>query len=78
MRSFNPGLTATRIVRIEDVTNDILKGISESLKPKQKDSVVRANMDMILAKAMKDNHYEAEIKAFNYGNDYYMLVKKLF
>ena len=74
----NPGLTATRIVRIEDVTDGILKGINEKLKPKQKDSIVKANMNAILAKAMKNNHYEAEIKAFNYGNDYYMLVKETF
>ena len=59
----NPGLTAMRIVRIEDVTQKINDGLS---------------MDEIIQEAIEGTHYEGEVKAFNYGNDFYLMVKETF
>ena len=59
----NPGLTAMRIVRIEDVTQKIKDGLS---------------MDEIIQEAIEGTHYEGEVKAFNYGNDFYLMVKETF
>ncbi|MDC0460430.1 S46 family peptidase [Crocinitomicaceae bacterium] len=59
----NPGLTAMRIVRIEDVTQKIKDGLS---------------IDQIVQEAIEGTHYEGEVKAFNYGNDYYLMVKETF
>lgn len=68
----NPGLTAVRIVRIEDVTKSIL-GLG-----KTDDASIQALIKELTAKAVIGTHYEAEIKPFNYGNDYYMMVKEVF
>jgi hypothetical protein len=70
----NPGLTATRIVRIEDVTAAVLAGASS----KADQATIAANIKKLVAAAIAGTHFEAEIKAFNYGNDYYMMVKETF
>jgi hypothetical protein len=70
----NPGLTATRIVRIEDVTAAVLAGASA----KTDQVVIAANIKKLVAAAIAGTHFEAEIKAFNYGNDYYLMVKETF
>jgi hypothetical protein len=68
----NPGLTAMRIVRIEDVTNAVFVGASS----KNDLETIQANIKKLTAAAVAGTHYEAEIKQFNYGNDYYMMVKE--
>ncbi|MEY3845079.1 MAG: hypothetical protein RL293_1501, partial [Bacteroidota bacterium] len=70
----NPGLTAMRIVRIDDVTKDVLAGASS----KSDQAVIQANIKKLCAAAIVGTHYEAEIKAFNYGNDYYLMLKEVF
>ena len=70
----NPGLTATRIVRIDDVTAAVLAGASS----KADQAVIAANIKKLVAAAIAGTHYEAEIKAFNYGNDYYLMLKETF
>lgn len=70
----NPGLTALRIVRIEDVTQTVLAGASS----KNDQATIQANIKKLCAAAIVGTHYEAEIKPFNYGNDYYMMVKETF
>jgi hypothetical protein len=70
----NPGLTATRIVRIEDVTNAVLIGS----RSKNDLETIQANIQKLTASAVIGTHFEAEIKPFNYGNDYYMMVKETF
>ncbi len=70
----NPGLTATRIVRIEDVTALVL----QNTQGKQDKSVIAANIATIVKTAIEGTHYEAEVKAFDYGNAYYLMVKEVF
>ena len=70
----NPGLTAMRIVRIDDVTKAVLMGASS----KSDQAVIQANIKKLCAAAIVGTHYEAEIKAFNYGNDYYLMLKETF
>ena len=67
----NQGLTAVRIVRIEDVTKLILGS------GKTDEASIQALIKELTAKAVAGTHYEAEIKPFNYGNDYYMMVKEV-
>jgi len=73
----NPGLTASRMVRIVDVTKDVFFGTqglsSEAVRVK-----MGANAKKLIEDATNDTHYEAEIKPFNEGNDFYMIVKEVF
>lgn len=73
----NPGLTATFIVRIEDVTEKVL---NEHLDPEREKSMGQLNSNMYVLKrdAIKDTHYEATVKPFNYGNSYFLIVSETF
>ena len=72
------GLTVTFIKRIEDVSKQVLANTEKIVNEKQRDSVLKANMKEIEKKAKKDNHYEAFVRAFYYGNEYYLFVTEVF
>lgn len=74
----NPGLTATFIVRIEDVTKEVLEG-TEGKSDAEKAGMVADHIRQIEGKvtASEKNH-EATIKPFFYGNEYYMIVTKTY
>lgn len=73
----NKGLTATRIVRMELVTEEVLKGAV-----KQDGSIdqamVDANSKRIAQQSVVGTHYEASVKPFYYGNEYYLFVTETF
>ena len=73
----NDGLTAARIVRIDDVTKTVFSGTT-GLSGESFEAKVKANMQTLINDATTGNHYEAKIKAFNYGNEYYMIVQEVF
>jgi len=73
----NPGLTAARMVRIEDVTVRVLEG-TEGKSPQEMNTIIMANIAKLKAEATKGNHYEADIKPFDFGNSYFLLVKETF
>jgi hypothetical protein len=70
----NPGLTAMRIVRIDNVTEAVLIGISSDT---QKDEI-KSNIEQLIKQATEGTHYTAQVKAFNYGNEYYLMLKETF
>ena len=73
----NPGLTASRVVRIEDVTNTVLFE-TESLEGKERYSKIQTTIEKLISDVQTGTHFTAKIKPFNYGNDYYMIVKETF
>lgn len=73
----NPGLTASRVVRIEDVTASVLFG-TEGLSMQEQFPIMQNNIKKLVEDATTNNHYEAKIKAFNYGNQYFMIVTETF
>src|SRR6478735_4911801 len=74
----NPGLTATFIVIMEDVTAQDLKNLPANLPEADREKKVRANIDAIQKTAVQGTHYEAQIKPYFYGNEYYMFVTETF
>jgi hypothetical protein len=73
----NPGLFVDRVVRIDDVTETVLFG-TEGLNDQQIAIKMEENIQAIIEDATSGNHFLAEVKAFNYGNDYYMIVRERF
>lgn len=71
------GLTATRMVRIEDVTKKVLKG-TEGLNDRDAYQKVLSNIALIKAEATEGTNFSADIKPFDFGNSYYLLVKEVF
>lgn len=73
----NPGLTATFIVRMDDVTNRIesaligLNGDARSAKLKEIEKE-------LVAEFTKGSNNEAYVRPFNYGNSYFIIVTKTY
>lgn len=73
----NEGLTATRMVNIVDVTTQVLEG-TDGLKGPALQQKIQTNIAQLKAEATKGTHYEADIKPFDFGNSYFLLVKETF
>jgi hypothetical protein len=73
-----PGLTATFIIRMEDVTKTIAKELTESMTPEQRAAKI-AELSKILEKqAVEGTHYEAFVREFFDGNEFYLFVKETY
>ena len=72
------GQKATFLIRMEDVTNAVLEGVTDKMKESEKQEIIRKNVAAIRAKAVEGTHYEAVIKPFFYGNQYFMFVNEVF
>ena len=73
-----PGLTVTRLVRMEDVTAQVLEGVTDETAEADREKIVAKNIAAISAKAVKGTHYKAVIKPFYYGNQYFMYINEVF
>lgn len=76
----NPGLTATFIVRMEDVSDRILPLIPEDIRGKESErrTFVAGLSKTIAEEAVKGTHYKAVVRPFNYGNSYFLIVTETF
>ena len=73
-----PGLTATRLVRMEDVTAQVLEGITNDTPEGDRAVAIEKNIKRITERAVEGTHYKAIIKPFYYGNQYFMYVNEVF
>jgi hypothetical protein len=74
----NPGLKVTRLVRMEDVTEIMLEGIEDDMTEKTRDSILKVNGDKIKDEAEKDTHFNAYVRPFYYGNEFYLFITEVF
>ena len=73
-----PGLTATFIVRMDDVTNEIMKVLNDSMTEEQRNEKIKQAAFQLEKKAVEGTHYEAKVKSFFNGNDFYLIVTETF
>jgi len=73
-----PGLTVSRLVRMEDVTTRMLEGINPEMTEKVRDSILKINRKNIETEATKNNNYEAKVRSFYYGNAFYLFITEIF
>ncbi|MBR5831391.1 MAG: S46 family peptidase [Bacteroidales bacterium] len=73
-----PGLTATRLVRMEDVTKQVLDGVTNDMNEVKRNEKIADNIEKITKKNTEGTHYKAIIKPFYYGNQYFMYVNEVF
>lgn len=73
-----PGLTVTRLVRMEDVTSQVLNGITSQTSEEDRNRMVQQNIERITGQATQGTHYQAIIKPFYSGNQYFMYVNEIF
>jgi len=70
----NPGLFATFIVRIEDVSKEALKGINDNMTAKERQSMIDKNLAAIEKNVTLGEHEDMLIRPFYKGNQYFMFV----
>ena len=70
----NTGLTATFIVRIEDVSETILAGVGDHMDEKESQSIVDKNIAALQKSYVVPSHQEIKIKPFFNGNQYFLFV----
>lgn len=74
----NPGTVATFIIRIEDVTEKILKGTENVSSESDKSNVIEKNIAELVKTSPKEAWQENRVRAFYNGNQYLLFVVEVF
>ena len=74
----NPDLTVKFLIRIEDVSEEINKNLSDTLLEEERNEQILILSDTIEKEAVKETHYEAEVVSFYGGNYFYLCVYEVF
>ena len=72
-----PGLTATFIIRMEDVTASFSKAL-ENLNEEQRNAKIKEISASLEKKAIEGTHYEARVRQFYSGNEFILIVSETF
>ena len=72
------GLTVTFLVYMEEVTDQVLAGITDQTKEADRQLIIKENIAKVTKKAIEGNGYKAQIKPFYYGNQYFMFVTETY
>ena len=75
----NPGLKVTFLKRMEDVTDEVLNGVTDNMSEAEREKLINKNIAQLKKKAQKENEqYQIVIKPFFYGNQYFLFVNEIF
>jgi len=74
----NPGMTATIIIRIDDVTEEILKGVTSGMEEETRQRIIQKNISDLSKTYPKESWQEVSIRAFYEGNQYMLFVTEVF
>lgn len=74
----NPGLFATFIVRIDDVTKAALQDVKPGMSERERQSAIDKRLNDIKQAARKENWQDAMIKPFYEGNQYFLFVTETY
>src|SRR5687768_13665815 len=74
----NPGLFATFIVRIEDVSNLALSGVTAGMSESERQSTIDKNMALIRKNAKKETYQDSFVRGFFEGNQYYLFITETY
>ncbi|TXC75605.1 S46 family peptidase [Luteibaculum oceani] len=70
----NAGMTASFLVRMEDVTNQILSELTDDMTEAERDAKIAEVSKGIQEKAIEGTVYDARVKSFFNGNEFYLFV----
>ena len=74
----NPGLTATLMVEMRDVTSEVFNGVRENMSEKERNALIKENSESVIKNALRGTDYNAVVKPFFKGNQYYMIITETF
>lgn len=71
----NKGLTVSFLERMEDVTSQVLEGVTTALTETKRDSIVKANTVRLVKEATSEGRgLRATVESLYYGNQYFLFL----
>lgn len=70
----NPGKTASFLVRIEDVTGEVLKNVTDDMTETERAENINNIIDSLVEEAIKESYYNASLESMFEGNEYFLFV----
>ena len=74
----NPGMTATLIISIHDVTAAITQNILDNATEKEKQNIIQENISKLQKSFAREQWQECKIRSFYEGNQYILFVTETF
>ncbi|WP_034060225.1 S46 family peptidase [Lacinutrix jangbogonensis] len=74
----NEGLYIEFIVSIEDITTQVLSGVTDTMTAKEKQSQISKNSNVAEGATTKEAWQDTKVKAFYNGNQYFLFVTERF
>jgi len=74
----NPGLFATFIIKMDDVSEQILKGVTSNIGEKERQSIISKNVASLSASYSKESYQDIKIVPFYDGNQYILFVTETY
>ncbi|MFC2107348.1 S46 family peptidase [Bacteroidota bacterium] len=74
----NPGLKVTFLVKMEDVSDQILEGVKDDMTEKIRDSIIASHIDTLISSIEDTSHYDARVRPFYYGNQYILFINEIY
>jgi len=74
----NPGLFVTFIVRMEDVTEQALAGVTADMNERQRQSAIDKNLNAVRENAEREDWQDVMVRPFYEGEQYFMFVTETF
>lgn len=73
-----PGLTATFVISIADVTEQIAKNLTDEMTEDERAAKIKEISETLINEATEGSHYEAFVRDFFEGNEFYLFVTEKF
>lgn len=74
----NPGLTVTFLRSMEEVTDKVLQGVSDTMSTDERDNIINNNIGEIIRNATGESGYTASVKPFFMGQQYFLFINETF
>jgi hypothetical protein len=74
----NPGLFVTFIVRIDDVSKQVLNGVTPAMTEAERQSTIDRNIAQLRKDVKRESYQDSFIRAFFEGNQYYLFVTETY
>jgi len=73
-----PGLTITFIISMHNVTDSIIPYLNNNMDEATRAGIIKQLSTKLEAQFKNGTHYDASVKAFYYGNEFYLFVTETF
>lgn len=70
----NPGMFVSFLIRMEDVTKEINKVLTDDMSESERSKAASAASKALIEEATKDTDYRADVETFYHGNEFYLFV----